>query len=69
MPKMAYTVEYSFQEGTMNKKIVKIAGIVAIVGGSAALYLAGTNEGTVSAIVAAVFVLAGVIAAVFKVEL
>ncbi len=53
----------------MNQKVVKIAGIVAIVGGSAALYLAGTSEGVVTGIVAAVFVLAGIIASVFKVEL
>jgi len=53
----------------MNTKIVKIAGIVAIVLGSVALYVAGTGEAAVAGIVAAVFVLAGIIAAVFKVEL
>jgi hypothetical protein len=53
----------------MNQKVVKIAGIVAIVGGSAALYIAGSSEGAVAGIVAAVFVLAGIIASVFKVEL
>lgn len=48
------------------QKYLKIGGTVAIIGGSAALYLAGTGEGTVTAIVAGVFVLAGVIAGMFK---
>jgi len=52
----------------MKANALKIAGIVAIVGGSAALYLAGTGEAVVTGIVAAVFVLAGIIASVFKVE-
>lgn len=51
----------------MNKNsIIKIIGTVAIVGGSAALYASGTGESTVAAIVAGVFVLAGVIASLFK---
>ena len=45
---------------------VKIAGVVAIVGGSAALYLAGSSESEITGIVAGVFVLAGVITAIFK---
>lgn len=47
-------------------KIMKIGGVVAIIGGSVAMYLAGTSETEVAGIVAAVFVLGGVIAAVFK---
>ena len=50
----------------MDKKVLKIAGVAAIVGGSAALFVAGTAESEVAAIVAGVFVLAGVIAAIFK---
>ena len=50
----------------MNKSILKIGGIVAIVLGSVALYLSGMAESAVVAIVAAVFVLAGIIAAIFK---
>ena len=50
----------------MNKNILKIGGVVAIVAGSVALYLSGTVEAAVVAIVGAVFVLAGVIAAIFK---
>lgn len=50
----------------MNKKVLKTAGVVAIIGGSVALYLAGTAETEITAIVAGVFVLAGVIAAIFK---
>lgn len=47
-------------------KVMKIAGIVAVVGGSISLYLAGTGESAVSAVVGGVFVLAGLIAAIFK---
>ena len=47
-------------------KILTIGGTVAIVGGAVALYLAGTGETAVTAVVAGVFVLAGVIAALFK---
>lgn len=50
----------------MNKNILKIGGIVAVVLGSGALYLSGSAESEVSAIVAGVFVLAGIIAAMFK---
>lgn len=51
----------------MNRdNLVKIGGIVAIVLGSGALYISGSSESEVSAIVAGVFVLAGVIAAMFK---
>lgn len=48
-------------------KILKIVGIAATVVGSVALYLSGAGEASVSAIVGAVFVLVGVIAALFKV--
>lgn len=47
-------------------KIVKIGGVVAIVGGAVAMYLSGAPESAVSGIVGAVFILAGLIAAVFK---
>lgn len=52
----------------MNKNVLKIGGIVAIVAGSVALYLAGVGESMVAAIVAGVFVLAGIIASLFKTE-
>jgi uncharacterized membrane protein HdeD (DUF308 family) len=46
--------------------IMKIGGVAAIVLGSTALYLSGTGADAVTAIVGAVFVLAGMIAALFK---
>ncbi len=49
----------------MNNTILKIAGIVAIALGSVALFLTGVGESAVIAIVSAVFVLAGLIAALF----
>lgn len=49
----------------MNKQVLKIGGIVAIIAGSAALYLSGIGESVVTAIVAGVFVLAGIIASIF----
>jgi hypothetical protein len=49
----------------MNKTILKIAGIVAIALGSVALFITGIGESAVIAIVSAVFVLAGLIAALF----
>lgn len=48
------------------KKIMKWGGIAGVVAGSSLLYLSGASESTVTGIVAAVFVLGGVIAAVFK---
>lgn len=50
----------------MNKNILKIGGVVATVAGAVALFLSGTGEAAVVAIIGAVFVLAGVIAAIFK---
>ena len=47
-------------------KILKIAGVVCIVGGAACLFIAGAGESMVAGIVAGVFVLAGIIAAIFK---
>lgn len=47
-------------------KWLKIGGTVGVVGGAACLYLGGVGESAVGAIVAGVFVLAGVIAAIFK---
>ena len=49
----------------MKDKALKIGGIVAILGGSAALYIAGTDEATITALVAGFFVLAGVVAGIF----
>ena len=50
----------------MNKNtILKIAGIVGIVGGSVALFLSGTGVSVVTDVVAAVFVVAGIIAGIF----
>ena len=49
----------------MDKNVLKIIGVVGIVLGSVALFLAGIAETTVGAIVAGVFVLAGVIVEIF----
>ena len=49
----------------MNKTIVKIGGVVAIILGSGAMYLSGVGESTVLATVSGVFVLAGIIASIF----
>ncbi len=46
--------------------MVKIGGIVAVVIGAVALFLSGTDETMVTAIVGAVFVLAGLIARLFE---
>jgi hypothetical protein len=54
------------QGGTMNQTILKIAGIIAIILGSVALFLTGIGESAVIAIVSAVFVLSGLIMALFK---
>jgi uncharacterized membrane protein HdeD (DUF308 family) len=51
----------------MNKeKILKIGGVVAIVAGTAVLFMSGTSESTVIELVAGVFVIAGVVAMVIK---
>lgn len=47
-------------------KILKIAGVVAIIGGSVALYLSGASEGMVTGLVGGVFIIVGLIAAFFK---
>jgi hypothetical protein len=47
-------------------KILKIAGIAAVSGGSVALYFAGSTEGMITGLVAGVFVVIGLIAAFFK---
>ena len=53
----------------MDKSLVlKIAGVVGIVGGGIALYLSGVSETEVGAIVAGVFVLAGAISILFPVK-
>jgi hypothetical protein len=61
-----YSLKY--QEALMKSLILKIAGIVGIVGGSVALYFAGANEAMVSGLVAGAFVLIGVIAGFFAVK-
>ncbi len=48
--------------------VLKIVGVVGIVGGSVAMYLSGTGESVTTAIVAGVFVLAGVIAGIFGIK-
>ena len=48
------------------QKWLKIGGLIAIVGGSAALYVGGVAEANITAVVGGVFVLAGVIAALLK---
>lgn len=53
----------------MKEKTLKIASIVAILAGSVGLYVAGVGGSTVVALIAGVFVLAGVIASMFKLEL
>jgi hypothetical protein len=54
--------------GSMTKATwLKVGGIAGVVLGSAALYLSGTTASGVTAIVGGVFVLAGLIAALFKV--
>jgi len=47
-------------------KILTIGGIIGIIGGSVALYLGGTSEAIVVSLVGAVFVIAGIIAGMFK---
>jgi hypothetical protein len=47
-------------------KILKIAGIAAVAGGSVALYFAGSSEGMITGLVGGVFVVIGLIAAFFK---
>ena len=49
----------------MKELILKIVGIVGIVGGSVALYFSGANEAMVAGLVAGAFVLIGVIAGFF----
>lgn len=50
-------------------KVLKIIGIVAIIGGTVALYFGGATEGMVAALVGGVFVLIGLVIAFFKIEL
>ena len=50
----------------MNKKILTIGGIVAIILGSVALYFAGSTEGQITALVGGVFILIGLILSFFK---
>lgn len=51
----------------MDKKtILKIGGIVAIVGGSVALYFGGASEGMITALVGGVFILIGLVVSFFK---
>jgi hypothetical protein len=48
------------------KRILTIVGIVAIIGGSVALYFAGSTEGMITALVGGVFILIGLIISFFK---
>lgn len=48
------------------KQILKIVGVAGIILGSVALYFAGVTEGQVTAIVGGVFILVGLILAIFK---
>lgn len=51
----------------MDKKtVLKVAGIVAVVGGSVALYFGGATEGMITSLVGGVFVLIGLVVAFFK---
>jgi hypothetical protein len=47
-------------------KVLKIAGITAVAGGSVALYFAGSSEGMITGLVGGVFVVIGLVAAFFK---
>jgi hypothetical protein len=52
---------------TMDKnKILKIAGIAAVSGGSVALYFAGSTEVMITGLVGGVFIVIGLIASFFK---
>lgn len=46
--------------------VLKIGGVAGVALGSVALFLSGAGESTVTGIVGAVFVLAGIVAAFFK---
>jgi hypothetical protein len=48
------------------QKILKIVGIVAVSGGSVALYFAGSTEGMITGLVGGVFIIIGLIASFFK---
>ena len=47
-------------------KVMKIAGITAVAGGSIVLYLAGSSEAMITSLVGGVFVLIGLVVAFFK---
>jgi len=49
----------------MNKTVLKVVGVVGVVVGTVALVLAGEGIGSITAIVEAVVVLAGLIAVIF----
>jgi hypothetical protein len=48
------------------QKVLKIVGIVAVAGGSVALYFGGATEGMITGLVGGVFVVIGLVAAFFK---
>jgi hypothetical protein len=48
------------------KKILNIAGIIAIAGGTAALYFSGSTEGNALNIVSGMFVIIGIIMSFLK---
>ena len=47
-------------------KILKWAGIVGVIAGAICLYFAGVAEAAVTAIIGAVFVLIGLVMAIFR---
>ena len=53
----------------MNKKALKIAGVIAIILGTIALYISGATESAITGIVSAVVVVIIAVLAIFKNEI
>ena len=53
----------------MNKKTFKIAGVIAIIIGTIALYVGGASESEITGIVAGVIVVIIAVGAIFKTEI
>jgi len=53
----------------MNKKTFKIAGVIAIILGTIALYVGGASESEITGIVAGVIVVIIAVGAIFKTEI
>ena len=49
-----------------NKKILKYSGMAAVALGSTAMYLAGSAESSVAAVVAGIFIIAGIVISIIK---